>query len=298
MCIAIYKPEGTTISKATLERCFNANPDGAGFMYVDNKELHMHKGYFTFNEFYKNYKQHANKQAVIHFRIKTHGSINVDNCHPFLINKSIGFVHNGIISGFGQNDMSDTRHFNEEIIKPLVAKWGNLSLFQPAIKSLIESRIGYSKLIFLDRHGNHDIFNENKGIWENDVWYSNSSYQAPKPIVVQPKSSYAPAPFSGYNRQHQPKKFKPLEIGDLVELTRNHYDNSTKLTFFKGELFEVVAINHDFTADLMSEHADDSRDFIYNIPFSAVSVIQDELEDEDGGDGPYAFQGQSKFWGY
>ena len=298
MCIAIYKPEGTTISKATLERCFNANPDGAGFMYVEDKQLHMQKGFFKFTDFYKEYKQHANKQAVIHFRIKTHGPINKDNCHPFLVNNGIGFVHNGVISGFGEGDMSDTRHFNEEIIKPLVSKWGNLSLFQPAIKSLIEARIGYSKLIFLDRHGNHDIFNENKGIWENDVWYSNSSYQAPKPIVKQPSSHFTPAPFSGYNRHHEPKKFKPLEIGDLVELTRNHYDNSTKLTFFKGELFEVVAINQDFTADLMAEHADDSRDFIYNIPFSAVSVLRDELDDEDGGDGPYAFQGQSKFWGY
>lgn len=281
MCIAIYKPEGIKIDKATLERCFNANPDGAGYMYNDNKQLHMHKGYFTFKEFYKDFKKHEDKQAVIHFRIKTHGAINKDNCHPFMVNNALGFVHNGVISGFGVEDMSDTRHFNEEIVKPLVAKWGNLSLFQPAIKSLIESRIGYSKLIFLDRHGNYDIFNENKGMWDNGVWYSNSSY---KPYEA-PKSQLPLYPSSYSKYMTPPAKVVPiskkqsLETGDLVELDINHWDSDVKKLYMKGELFEVVAINMDYTVDLATAEGVDAS-FVYNVPFAKLTLVDDSPVDD------------------
>ena len=73
MCIAIYKPEGHLIPQETLERCFNANPDGAGYMFHKNDKLYIKKGFFTFKEFWSSYKRDKSKQTVIHFRIKTHG---------------------------------------------------------------------------------------------------------------------------------------------------------------------------------------------------------------------------------
>ena len=41
MCIAIYKPEGKIIPYNTLKECYDANPDGAGFMYAEDKVLHI-----------------------------------------------------------------------------------------------------------------------------------------------------------------------------------------------------------------------------------------------------------------
>ena len=163
MCIAIYKPEGKVISQDILKECYDSNPDGAGFMYAEDKKLHIQKGFFSYGSFYEAFKKHENKQAVIHFRIKTHGKIDTTNCHPFAVNSSLAFVHNGVISGFGDSDHSDTIGFNHGVLQPLVQKWGNLALFQDPMKDLIESRIGYSKLIFLDRHGNHNILNEQIG---------------------------------------------------------------------------------------------------------------------------------------
>ena len=92
MCIAIYKPEGKIISKATLQECYDSNPDGAGFMYNQSKKLHIEKGFFSFDSFYDAYKKHENKQAVIHFRIKTHGKIDTANCHPFSMALLVGMV--------------------------------------------------------------------------------------------------------------------------------------------------------------------------------------------------------------
>ena len=39
MCIAIMKSANKKISKSTLRRCYDANPDGAGFMYAEDKQL-------------------------------------------------------------------------------------------------------------------------------------------------------------------------------------------------------------------------------------------------------------------
>ena len=134
MCIAIYKPKDVTISKAALQRCFVANPDGAGFMFAEDNQLHTYKGYFSFKNFYKAYQKHETKQALVHFRIKTHGKTNKQNCHPFLVNDRLGFIHNGIINGYGNDRLSDTIQFNNAILKTWDRKddWNRQDTPEPA----------------------------------------------------------------------------------------------------------------------------------------------------------------------
>jgi glutamine amidotransferase len=320
MCIAIYKPKNKIISEATLQECFRSNRDGAGFMYVEKKELKIQKGFFTFQEFYNAYKEHETKQCVIHFRIKTHGPVAEENCHPFQVNQSLGFVHNGIISGFGSVEHSDTRDFNAKILQPLVAKWGNLALFQPAMKTLLESRIGYSKLIFLDRHGNVDIFNEEKGVWEDEVWYSNTSfrpYVAPvtgyysgannstnktPPTVWQPrketpahqKKDTVPKLYSSKLLEAGKKAFRILEQGETVQLTRAHWDKSYSFLYPTGAVFEVLSINSNYTADLIYENEVGQDEYIEGVPFSKLDFakVPEDAEDKDEfNSGYYGYSG-------
>lgn len=269
MCIAIYKPKNKIISKEILQQCFRSNSDGAGFMYASDKNLHIQKGFFTFDEFYEEYQKVEKKQVVIHFRIKTHGPVLKENCHPFNVNKSLGFVHNGIISGFGSVDVSDTREFGKHILEPLVAKWGNLAIFQPAIQQLIEARIGYSKLIFLDRHGNHEIFNESKGVWDDGIWYSNTSYKPYIPPVSTKPALYTPPVAANKSK---------LEEGTLITLTRAYYDEGLNYYFKVGEVFEIVAVNSDFTVDALS---DDGYSFIYNLPYSKFKFYEVSQDEQD-----------------
>ena len=282
MCIAIYKPEDKVLSLATLKECYTSNPDGAGFMYAENKKLHIEKGFFSFQSFYDAFKKHESKQAVIHFRIKTHGKIDTTNCHPFAVNNAIGFVHNGIISGFGDANHSDTIGFNQSILQPLVSKWGNLALFQDPIIDLIEGRIGYSKLVFLDRHGNHKIMNEHKGTWDDGVWYSNDSY---KPYV---------APVTTYDWKDSKYDWKKnvttirtvslpkpnlIAVGTMVELLEDVADPGTLTVYETGELCEIVAVNKDFTCDLMHDDYANKSSFLYNVPYHSLSFV-DEFEDD------------------
>ena len=215
MCIAIMKSENKKISKTTLQRCYDSNPDGAGFMFAANKELTVKKGYFTFKEFYKEYKPHENKQVLLHFRIKTHGPIDKNNCHPFLVNSGLGFIHNGIISGYGDNKQSDTIDFNKSILQKIVAKHGNMGLFDDPMVELIENVIGYSKLVFLDRHGNYRIMNEDKGHWNNGVWYSNNSYKKPEPVTY--------TGYQAWDKQDTHRTSLPLAAKDSCSLASGEW---------------------------------------------------------------------------
>jgi len=100
MCIIAIKPEGISIPIERLKSCWDNNSDGAGFMYSENGKLNIVKGLMTFDSFIKSYNDISplNKRIVIHFRYGTHGKICPDLTHPFIINKSLALVHNGILS--------------------------------------------------------------------------------------------------------------------------------------------------------------------------------------------------------
>jgi hypothetical protein len=273
MCIAIYKPEGKEIERETLERCYDSNPDGAGYMFHKNDKLYVKKGFFSFSEFWQSYRRDRTKECVIHFRIKTHGQINKDNCHPYLVNDKFAFVHNGVISGYTDNNKSDTWLFNEDVIQPFVNKWGNLGLFEDPVKKLIESRIGYSKLIFMDNTGNTKIFNEEKGYWDEGVWYSNTSYRKPAPVVAKPNP---PAQFGSswsnyYNNKDWARKKNHMTVGEIVTLSWGHYDRDLKKSHARNSIWEIVAVNKDYSVDLMN----DDSEFIYNIKFSDIDIWED-----------------------
>ena len=279
MCIAIYKPSKKTISKDILKRCYDSNPDGAGFMYADKKELKVHKGFFEFDKFYQAYQEHQAKKCVIHFRIKTHGKVDETNCHPFLINPTLGFVHNGIISGFGNDTYSDTIQFNEAILQKLVGKWGNLSLFQDPIVNLIERSIGWSKLIMLDRHGNHKIFNEEKGEWNDGVWYSNSSYKPAPKYPIQTSLNYDWRNYSKNTKQltHSTESIAQsvFKEGDQCQVIKPIKDFATGSVIDVGEWVEIVGCNKDGSVDIVTDTDDPTKPFVfYNV--STTKLMLDE----------------------
>jgi hypothetical protein len=252
LCICIYKPEGTTLLEETLKNSWDNNPNGAGFMYAEDKVLRVIKGLMTYEDFKTAYEPHKNKQCVIHFRITTHGLTNKENTHPFFVNKTLALVHNGIINKVTCNinkDMSDTWHFIEKLMKPLpgINKLWKLEAYQ----MLIEDYIGSSKLILMDSNGDTIIYNQNLGNWNSECWFSNSSYQTQ--IWSQPRT-----PRHNPQTQHNPpipyqkSQFTPLTRivtpyentdviadileGDFVQL----YFAETALPFIGGNPNEII----------------------------------------------------------
>ena len=225
MCIAILNTKGT-ISKEILQNCWNNNKDGAGIIYTTlNNELKIFKEMTNFDKFYNEYKkvrkQNKESNFVIHFRIATSGKIDLNNCHPFKVNKNLAFVHNGMIDIEPMNsNVSDTYTFNEAIIKNL----GNNFLYNEAIIRLIESYIGYSKLIFLNSFNEATIINEDLGHWNGNNWYSNNSYEDKKT-----KSNYA----SIVNNHYDKDFYNTADVCDCCENKGAQWNNDSYMYLCK-----------------------------------------------------------------
>lgn len=174
MCIAILNPKGQ-IKDKYIKNSWDNNDQGAGMLYVKKNQLHTFKTYEykTFLAEYKSLRKDKDVESIVlHFRIATSGYDKYVNLHPFLVNDDLGFVHNGVISGLGDQKHSDTFYFNE-MLKRLPLDF----LHNPTIKEFIADYIGHSKLVFLDKDNNHTIVKEHLGHWADGNWFSNDSYK-------------------------------------------------------------------------------------------------------------------------
>ena len=197
MCIIVAKDKITPLPKEEyLKNCFTNNPDGAGFMYVNNDEVVIDKGYMTYKSFIKRYKKlcrkynnFENKSLVMHFRIGTAGANSKENTHPYpvtydknILHKtyyrtSLGVAHNGIIHDYnpptGTHDVNDTQNFIMKYIYPIYKHYRKFYKNQYVMEGIEE--ITNSKFAFLDKCDNIYLV----GKFETDdsgVKYSNSNY--------------------------------------------------------------------------------------------------------------------------
>ena len=96
----------------------------------------------------------------------THGSVSLDNTHPFYVNDKVALVHNGIlhcVEDDKKNDRSDTRVFAEDVLKPML-RGGNGLLLVPSFKEMAEHFIGRNNIVVtMDYRGNMAFINGAEG---------------------------------------------------------------------------------------------------------------------------------------
>jgi predicted glutamine amidotransferase len=194
MCVIVYKPKNVDFpSKETLEKCWNKNDDGAGFMYPYKNKVVIKKGFMTFDEFYEELTSTINtygdkRPFVMHFRITTQGGVQAKLTHPYPISKNMddlrelrfvsdmGVAHNGIISltsNHSENDNNDTMKFITDYLSLIVK---NRSYYKDADNLDLISKLCKSKLAILDGAGHVELIgNFIKG--EDDCYYSNENFR-------------------------------------------------------------------------------------------------------------------------
>ncbi len=247
MCIIAAKPSGVSLLPEVVESMWYNNDDGAGFMYAENGKLYVEKGFMTLDDFLQAYEPHKERSMVLHFRIRTHGRTDATMTHPFVIDDNLAFAHNGIISGLGDEKHSDTWYFNEDYLKKLRSKIQNF-LDIDVITNLIENKIGYSKLVFMDNEGNIKILNENKGNYSSDgIWFSNDSWKTRKNLV-QPIANVVPSiPY--YKRNvYQTDPYFGIEYEDDPVVPFQSYPTRKRGSFEPGDFF--ILSNDVYTARL------------------------------------------------
>ena len=181
MCLAIFKPAKVSIPVEHLRDGWIANPDGGGYAFIHKGKMVTKKGFTKLQEFLKSieedFKKHKGSPFVIHFRIRSAGDKSTENMHPFPIAGGV-VIHNGTIQGTGAkyaDGPSDTKLFAEKFKDNLTFKFTSEHK-----RELCEALGSWNKLVFLYETGNVVIVNEDKGVWRDDVWYSNYTF-SPRP---------------------------------------------------------------------------------------------------------------------
>ena len=200
MCVIASKPANIEIPRETLQRCFDANPDGAGFVAAASDGLHMSKGFFTFDAFWEAYERFSICPAVIHFRIRTHGNKDAEMCHPFKVTDNLWVAHNGVINidTKSDNTKSDTWHFVDKVLIPELGEGAESHLDNPSFQYLLSCSIGSSKLAFLHKDGSRVIINADKGEFDGKVWYSNQSYKRVRPAGFSADPRHSTGGYGSY----------------------------------------------------------------------------------------------------
>lgn len=298
MCIAILNEPNKVIDFLTLQNCWDNNRDGAGMLYIEDDKLKIFKEMTSFKNFYDTYlkvrEADMSKKIVLHFRIATHGQVDRANCHPFLVNKRLGFVHNGIISGLPySSDYSDTYMFNKHILQ----KMPNGFLQHKGICTLMEEFISYSKLIFLDDKNNSTIIGEEKGDWDDGNWYSNTTYKysdyydvGGKKVAKKSKKQNSVFDSGSLSKHNYGASWLPKTSPTYLG---GSYSNGVTRSFSDNEDWDIDYPTEQETRDVSIYEADDSceccRNLTHHLKFSqtyrvycCVSCWNEFVSDSEG----------------
>lgn len=207
MCLLINKPAGVEFTEEHLADFYIRNRDGVGIMYAEDGYLHLNKLLpKSIEDILEFYDQHARGRAcAIHYRMRTHGDIDMDNCHPYPVfgfdgqehEMPMALMHNGVLHTGNAADKhkSDTWHYIRTYLHRLLKDDPSLA-FSPEFTDLIGRHIGSNnKFVLINHLGQINVINKSSGVEFHGAWLSNEyAWSSHK---YMPKKTYS----GGWNGQ-------------------------------------------------------------------------------------------------
>lgn len=212
MCLLIWHPKETQFDEDDLKDFYKHNSDGFGIMWAENNCLYSVKRIpVNGDEAWAIYQEFClGKACVLHHRMKTHGFINMDNCHPYTVfgdgsAMPLSLMHNGILACGNAKDVakSDTWHYIEDYLKPLLADHPEM-IRNPIMQELIGEHIGSgNRMIFMNHIGEVIIVNEEDFVTYKGALLSNTyawdSHKGGYGYKRTMHSSYVYEPYDAYD---------------------------------------------------------------------------------------------------
>jgi hypothetical protein len=186
MCMLCVIPPNVLPSREKLENSALNNPDGFGYAIAIPKEQRILVGHTmnadeAINDFLELKAKYPHGYALWHARLATHGSMCLENCHPFQVGRDTKtfLAHNGILPTVDEkkSDRSDTRILAESILPRM---GGVTALDDPQMWSVLEEFTAGSKVVVLSVNPKAKyqmyLLHEKSGKYdESEVWWSNDS---------------------------------------------------------------------------------------------------------------------------
>ncbi|MFZ6731959.1 hypothetical protein ACO0LG_08580 [Undibacterium sp. Ji42W] len=186
MCLLFTQTPATrksNLTDAQLADFYDSNKDGFGVMYAKDNVLYTEKNRGTVEDWIAFYRKHEHRDAAFHLRMRTHGSFELENVHPYPVagfdgpaKLPLALMHNGILNTGNAADTtkSDTWHYIRDFIHPLIKHSGDI-LFTTQMIDILGKHIGSSnKFAIMDAHGRLAVVNKSAGVEWNGMWFSNT----------------------------------------------------------------------------------------------------------------------------
>ncbi|RRS05229.1 hypothetical protein EIP75_06635 [Aquabacterium soli] len=112
MCLIIKKPPGRRIAADFLENAWQHNHHGWGWFYQDKAQGRVvwERGLRLQDMLDHNARLPLDTEVYLHLRRATHGDVNHDMAHPFVVHPGLLLMHNGSIAHLAPHNtaISDT----------------------------------------------------------------------------------------------------------------------------------------------------------------------------------------------
>lgn len=284
MCLMIQHSKDTVLSEELIFDIYRKNSDGFGVMWGDGDKVHVLKLLGNAREITDLYNEHVKgKDCVIHFRMMTHGDINYDNCHPYMVTENVWMAHNGILSTGNYADVSksDTWHYINDFLRPLAKTYGEDILFDPIMQNFIEEHIGSSnKFGFVHRDGRVAIMNRKSGVEHMNAWFSNTYAWSPAKFGYNTGYKYSKSSYYKYGSPYGSYSWDRGYYDDEYdELTTTTAGSAAKLgapinqPFYRGVEDETVRLITEKAYNCYTKGMPNLRNWVYQAPEKAKKFI-------------------------
>ena len=195
MCVIIYIPKESSISKEELEDAWDTNPHGAGYSIQENNKVYYKRGFMDFESYYNELKELIGKyNLLLHLRISTSKKVNKVQTHPYEkgnITLTQGYTKkpvicmNGIISGQKEyKDCNDTMSYiidhqsafaniNQDILNIIEDATGSKWAVMKPNEVLLSSK-------FIERDGK--FYSNTNHLFSSWVYYGGKSRKKQKEL--------------------------------------------------------------------------------------------------------------------
>ncbi len=198
MCLLIHKPANVTFTDEELRDFYTRNQDGYGVMYAEDGKLHSQKALGSVDDWVAFFRSHEHRELCVHLRMRTHGDIDLTNCHPYPVYGFEGeavampmlLMHNGVLATGNAKDpsKSDTWHYIRDWLRPLLNAAPEL-VHTPQFSKVIGAHIGNNRFALMTHDGRVQIVNKYQGVEYKGAWFSNTYAWSASKFMPRPAQS-------------------------------------------------------------------------------------------------------------
>lgn len=190
MCVICLSQKGIRQpNNDEIREMWATNPHGAGYMFVRDGRVTIHKGFMELKDFMRSVESEKftdDDVVVYHFRISTQAGVTPEMTHPFPLSEdlddmkildctcSVGIAHNGIIrlTSCKDKEYSDTALFITEYLPMLIRDTKDIT--DKRVKKTIKA-LALSKLVLINGEGDVAIIGD---FWADDsgLLFSNKNH--------------------------------------------------------------------------------------------------------------------------